>query len=59
MLHQNKVNMAGLIEIRVKEKNMKTVLKGIVPGWKMVNNYNVSPNGRIWLVWDDNWYGLR
>ena len=51
--------MAGLIQTRFKEKNMKTVLNGIVPGWKMINNYNVSPNGRIWLVWDDNWYGLR
>ena len=59
LLHQNKVNMAGLIEIRVKEKNMKTVLKGIVPGWKMINNYNDSPNGRIWLVWDDNWYEVK
>ena len=44
LLHQNKVNMAGLIETRVKEKNMKTVLKRIVPRWKMINNYNDSPN---------------
>ena len=54
LLLQNKVTMAGLIETRVKEKNMKTVLKGIVPGWKMINNYNASPNEIIWLVWDDN-----
>ena len=47
LLLQNKVSMAGLIETRVKEKNMKIVLKGIVPGWKMINNYNASPNGRI------------
>ena len=59
LLLQNKINMAGLIETRVKEKNMKTVLNGIVPGWKMINNYNGSPNGRIWLTWDDNWYEVK
>ena len=59
LLLQNKINMAGLIETRVKEKNRKTVLNGIVPGWKMINNYNVSPNGRIWLIWDDNWYEVK
>ena len=37
LLLLQKVTMAGLIETRVKEKNMKTVLKGIVPGWKMLN----------------------
>ena len=25
----------------------------------MINNYNASPNGRIWLVWDDNWYEVK
>ena len=59
LLLQNKVTMAGLIETRVKEKNMKTVRKRIVPGWKMLNNYTDSPNGRIWLVWVDNWYKIK
>ena len=53
LLQKNKVTLAVLIETRFKEKNMKTILKGIAPGWKMLHNYTDSPNRRIWLVWDD------
>ena len=59
LLQKNKVTLAGLIETRVKEKNVKSVLKGITPWWKMLHNYTDSPNGRIWLVWDDNWYVIK
>ena len=38
---------------------MKSILKGIAPGWKMLHNYTDSPNGRIWLVWYDHWYEIK
>ena len=59
LLQKNKVTLAGLIETRVKEKNVKSVLKGITPGWKMLHNYTDSPNGRIWFIRDDNWYEIK
>ncbi|XP_055814273.1 uncharacterized protein LOC129883684 [Solanum dulcamara] len=53
-LHNNKINLAGLIETRVKEHNMKTIVKGIAPEWGILTNYNAATNGRIWLIWDEN-----
>ena len=38
---------------------MRSVLQGIAPGWKALHNYDDSPNGRIWLIWDDNWYEVK
>ena len=38
---------------------MNSVLKGIAPGWQVLHNYVDSPNGRIWLIWDDNWYEVK
>ena len=58
-LQNNKVTLAGLIETRFKEKNVKTILKGIAPGWRVLHNYTDSPNGRIRIVWDDNWYDIK
>ncbi|XP_015060282.1 uncharacterized protein LOC107006173 [Solanum pennellii] len=49
----------GLVETRVKDKNLNSILKGIAPGWKIPHNYTDSPNGRIWLIWDDNWYEIK
>ena len=58
-LQQNKVSLAGLIETRVKEGNATTTMNGIAPGWKSLHNYNDAANGRIWIIWDDNWYDVQ
>lgn len=31
----------------------------MVPGWDALNNYSNAINGRIWLVWDLNWYTMN
>ena len=59
LLLQNKVSLAGLVETRVKSNNVRSVLQGIAPGWKALHNYDDSPKGRIWLIWDDNWYEVK
>lgn len=58
-MKNNKVSLAGIIETRVKESNLKATIKGIAPGWGIMHNYNANPNGRIWVVWDDNWYETK
>ncbi|KAK6789668.1 hypothetical protein RDI58_013468 [Solanum bulbocastanum] len=55
-LHNNKINIPGLTETRVKEPNMKATIKGITPSWGIVHNYNKTSNGRIWVIWDESWY---
>ena len=59
MLIQNKVYLAGLVETRVKNNKLSSVLRGIAPGWQVLHNYEDSANGRIWVIWDDNWYEVK
>ena len=59
MLIQNKVCLAGLVETRVKNNKLSSVLRGIAPGWQVLHNYEDSANGRIWVIWDDNWYEVK
>ena len=59
LLLQNKVSLAGLVETRVKSNNVRSVLRGIAPGWQALHNYEDSANGRIWVIWDDNWYEVK
>ena len=59
LLQQNKTNLAGLIETRIKETNSKTILKAIAPGWKIIHNYKEAANGRIWILWDESWYDIK
>lgn len=49
-LHINKIRLAGLVETRVKEHNIKGVVQAIASGWGVLHNYEVATNGRIWLV---------
>ncbi|XP_059277748.1 uncharacterized protein LOC132031893 [Lycium ferocissimum] len=46
----------GLIETRVKQHNAQAISKCIAPGWGHANNYSAACNGRIWVVWDPNYY---
>ena len=59
MLIQNKVCLAGLVETRVKNNKLSSVLKGIALGWQVLHNYEDSANGRIWVIWDNNWYEVK
>ena len=59
MLIQNKVCLAGLVETRVKNNKLSSVLRGIAPGWQVLHNYEDSANGRIWVIWDNNWYEVK
>ena len=47
LLQKNKVTLARLVESRVKDKNVNSILKGIAPGWQILHNYSDNPNGRI------------
>ena len=58
-LQNNKVSLAGLIETSVKEFNVKATPKGIAQGWWIMHNYREASNGRIWIIWDENWYETK
>lgn len=52
------IKLAGLIETRVKENNVKRVLNNIHPGWGIITNHQHAANGRLWVIWDTNWYTI-
>ena len=52
-IRELKVNLACLIETRVKEQNMENIIRRHFVGWKVLSNYsNEASNGRIWFLWN-------
>ncbi|PHT79156.1 hypothetical protein T459_17208 [Capsicum annuum] len=58
-LKAHHIRLAGLIETRVKGNNMHRIANCIAPGWEILHNYSDASNGRIWLIWDQNYYDLQ
>ncbi|KAK9725948.1 hypothetical protein RND81_05G179700 [Saponaria officinalis] len=48
----NKVDVMGILETKIREHKAARVINRYVCGLKVVCNYNVLGNGRIWLVWN-------
>ncbi|KAF3650534.1 putative glutathione S-transferase U10-like [Capsicum annuum] len=38
---------------------MHRIANCIAPGWRILHNYSDASNGRIWLIWDQNYYDLQ
>ncbi|KAJ8431362.1 hypothetical protein Cgig2_002085 [Carnegiea gigantea] len=48
--------MFGLLETKVKEKNVKKIAAKVFPGWGWMHNFHLEPKGRIWQrqeLWDE------
>ncbi|XP_021766985.1 uncharacterized protein LOC110731431 [Chenopodium quinoa] len=52
LLHSHSVDVIGLLETKVKSKNVFTYQKKFGSSWLWVCNYDHSPKGRIWLGWN-------
>ena len=53
-IRELKINLVCLLETRVNEHNMKTIINGHFQGWQMFHNYSEKArNGRIWFLWND------
>lgn len=57
-LHSNKVYLVGLLETKVSSHNRDRVLKSFGT-WNMVANYDSSPQGRIWVLWQQSKCAVR
>lgn len=42
-----------LLETHVQQANNASILRGLKPWWKYVDNYEYVSLGRIWIVFDD------
>ena len=51
------VNLAFLVETRVKEQNMQNIISRHFEGWNVLSNYsNEANNGRIWFLWNSSFH---
>lgn len=48
-LQRNKVDIAILLETRVKKDKAPRIMGKMCRGWEYINNYRSAVNGRIWL----------
>ncbi|XP_074283610.1 uncharacterized protein LOC141608150 [Silene latifolia] len=51
-LTQNKLDILGILETRVKETKSHRILRNKFRGYSSFCNYSKHYNGRIWLVWN-------
>ena len=49
-----KVYFVCLLETRVKKNKMKGIMDKWFHGWKVLHNYSYARNGRIWMLWKDD-----
>ncbi|XP_021722697.1 uncharacterized protein LOC110690173 [Chenopodium quinoa] len=52
LLHSHAVDVVGLLEIKIKLKNVLTYQRKFGSSWLWMCNYDHSPKGRIWLGWN-------
>ncbi|KAL9244485.1 hypothetical protein vseg_018259 [Gypsophila vaccaria] len=51
-LRNNKVELFGLLETRVRKHNLNKVLLNFDNKWSISTNYSNHPGGRIWFLWN-------
>ncbi|KAK8692411.1 hypothetical protein V6N13_075871 [Hibiscus sabdariffa] len=49
------VEVLCLFETRVKENNASFIVQSKFSGWSFVNNYSDAINGRIWVLFKNDW----
>lgn len=49
-----KLDVAILIETRVKKNKVEVVGTKMEINWKFTDNYTKHENGKLWIVWDPN-----
>lgn len=57
-MQQNHIQLAALLETRVKESKARKIATTVVPGWEIHHNYHDVLNGRIWLLWDNTIFSV-
>ena len=47
-----KINLICLLETKIKENNMMSIINKHFQGWQVYHNYsNKACNGKIWFIW--------
>ncbi|KAJ8438642.1 hypothetical protein Cgig2_016388 [Carnegiea gigantea] len=57
--HSNKIGLVGLLEIKIKEKNIQKVASNLFPSWRWIHNFHLNSRGRIWVAWRPSTYQIK
>ncbi|XP_059315374.1 uncharacterized protein LOC132065978 [Lycium ferocissimum] len=52
-LLKNKVSLLGCLETKIKQDKVRKVRKNLGTEWEVFADYSQEPNGRIWVLWND------
>ena len=58
-LHEKNIGLAGLLETKVKEKNVDKIASKIFQGWNWQHNFHLNSKGRIWVAWRPSVYAVH
>ncbi|KAJ8434558.1 LOW QUALITY PROTEIN: hypothetical protein Cgig2_001190 [Carnegiea gigantea] len=53
------VGLVGLLETKVKEKNVHSTTTLSFSGWQWIHNFSYNTKGRIWISWRPSTYGVE
>jgi len=53
------VGLIGLLETKVKEKNVEKVADKICQGWQWFYNFSHGNRQRIWVAWNPKCYKVQ
>ena len=58
-LSNKHIGLVGLLEIKVKERNVEKVANRLFQGWKWQHHFQLSTKGRIWVAWKPGQYHVQ
>ena len=57
-LQKNFIGLVGLLEMKVKGKNVSNVAGNLCPGWHWHSNIQSNEKGRTLIMWRPNYYAV-
>ncbi|KAJ8419442.1 hypothetical protein Cgig2_014343 [Carnegiea gigantea] len=58
-MQQKQIGLMGLLETKIKEKNVTHIANKLFPDWHWCHNFHLNPKGRIWVCWKPRVYHLQ
>jgi len=58
-LHEKNISLVGLLETKVKDKNVDKVVNKLFQGWNWHHNFHLNAKGRIWVAWRPSQFHIQ
>ena len=58
-LQEKRIGLIGMLETKVKERNVNKVATRLLQGWHWQHNFQLNAKGRIWVAWRLGFYKVN